>query len=518
MDNCLAVNINAKQLYCNLISRSQLMHNTLIVADDLNLFTGSTLKVVTFDDYLADFPKANESKLRVINVCDTSRYLGEGYYCSLLAQARNHMVLPAVNTINDLRVAEARHGDRIPFALNEPIKDTEFPTAPILVLFGATKDQRFKRLARQAFEKYPCPILLLTLRLDTAMANKDAEKSKVTGVAEVQSRAMSQLNAWQQEECINALSDYTQKQWKAFKTTKRYRWDMAILVSSHEDTPPSNSRALRQFVKAAEKLGFRANVVEQITPEELVQYDALFIRETTAIDHHTYRLARAAEQEGIVVMDDAQSILRCCNKVFLQDAFTYQKVPAPKSAFVSHVSDEVCNTLVNQFGLPMVLKLPESAFSRGVHKAQSLQELKQKLTSMLQESALVLVQEYIFTQFDWRIGILGGKPIYACQYFMARNHWQIYHHQGERCSSGGFTTMPTFEVPKVVLQAAIKAAKVVGNGLYGVDIKHTGNKVYVIEVNDNPSIDAGVEDKYLGSALYEIIMQEFATRLEQRGR
>jgi glutathione synthase/RimK-type ligase-like ATP-grasp enzyme len=78
--------------------------------------------------------------------------------------------------------------------------------------------------------------------------------------------------------------------------------------------------------------------------------------------------------------------------------------------------------------------------------------------------------------------------------------------------------MPTFEVPKAVLQAATKAAKVVGNGLYGVDIKQAGNKVYVIEVNDNPSIDAGVEDKYLGKTLYELIMQEFADRLEQRGR
>jgi glutathione synthase/RimK-type ligase-like ATP-grasp enzyme len=78
--------------------------------------------------------------------------------------------------------------------------------------------------------------------------------------------------------------------------------------------------------------------------------------------------------------------------------------------------------------------------------------------------------------------------------------------------------MPTFEVPKPVLQAAIKAAKAVGDGLYGVDIKQVGNAVYVIEVNDNPSIDAGVEDKYLGKALYELIMQEFANRLEQRGR
>jgi glutathione synthase/RimK-type ligase-like ATP-grasp enzyme len=38
----------------------------------------------------------------------------------------------------------------------------------------------------------------------------------------------------------------------------------------------------------------------------------------------------------------------------------------------------------------------------------------------------------------------------------------------------------------------------------------------VIEVNDNPSIDAGVEDQYLGEDLYRRIMQEFLRRMERK--
>jgi len=38
----------------------------------------------------------------------------------------------------------------------------------------------------------------------------------------------------------------------------------------------------------------------------------------------------------------------------------------------------------------------------------------------------------------------------------------------------------------------------------------------VIEVNDNPNIDAGVEDKVLGQQLYERIMEEFLRRMEAR--
>ena len=68
------------------------------------------------------------------------------------------------------------------------------------------------------------------------------------------------------------------------------------------------------------------------------------------------------------------------------------------------------------------------------------------------------------------------------------------------------------------MDAAVKAARIIGKGLYGVDLKQHGNHVYVIEVNDNPSIDQGVEDEYLGNELYMQIMAEFAQRLENRGR
>ncbi|MFB0912895.1 MAG: carboxylate--amine ligase, partial [Glaciecola sp.] len=154
----------------------------------------------------------------------------------------------------------------------------------------------------------------------------------------------------------------------------------------------------------------------------------------------------------------------------------------------------------------------------GVFKVNDVEELKNKLEKMLHESALVLVQEYIFTEFDWRIGVLNGRPIYACRYHMARGHWQIYNHDSKTNTSGAFETLPTFEVPKLVLDAAVKACSMIGKSLYGVDIKQANGKVYVIEVNDNPSIESKVEDLYLGKELYMIIMQEFANRLEARGR
>jgi glutathione synthase/RimK-type ligase-like ATP-grasp enzyme len=67
-----------------------------------------------------------------------------------------------------------------------------------------------------------------------------------------------------------------------------------------------------------------------------------------------------------------------------------------------------------------------------------------------------------------------------------------------------------------VLDTALKAANLIGDGLYGVDLKQVGKKVYVIEVNDNPNIDAGMEDKIIKDELYRIVMKSFVKRIEMK--
>ncbi len=84
------------------------MSKTLIVldeAEDLEL-EDKELSTISFEQYLTDYPRHDEPRTRVINLCDTEHYLSRGYYCSLLAESRTHRVLPSVNTINDLRLKE----------------------------------------------------------------------------------------------------------------------------------------------------------------------------------------------------------------------------------------------------------------------------------------------------------------------------------------------------------------------------------------------------------------------------
>jgi len=104
--------------------------------------------------------------------------------------------------------------------------------------------------------------------------------------------------------------------------------------------------------------------------------------------------------------------------------------------------------------------------------------------------------------------VLDGQPIYVCKYFMARNHWQIVDWKSDKVTRlGNHETIAIKDAPKNLLNIALKATGLIGQGLYGVDIKEINGQFFVIEVNDNPSIDSGIEDQVEKNALYENIMK-----------
>ena len=78
---------------------------------------------------------------------------------------------------------------------------------------------------------------------------------------------------------------------------------------------------------------------------------------------------------------------------------------------------------------------------------------------LFEKSAILLAQAFTPTEFDWRVGLLNGVPLYACKYYMAKGHWQIYcHYDSGRSRCGLVDTIPIYQVPRVVLDTAIKAA------------------------------------------------------------
>ncbi|MBI1195555.1 MAG: ATP-grasp domain-containing protein [Gammaproteobacteria bacterium] len=468
--------------------------------------------VITFDDYLERCKDPAVRRVRVINLCRSYRYLSTGYYCSLLAEARGHHVFPSVATINDLgrKSLTTLQLDEVKKPLSKLVIEDGVDTLTFHAWFGQSLNPNLARIAQAVYEDFPCPLLEITL------VQKEKGGWQVKQVKAISLKSLTSEN--EQEAFANAFEQFSRKIWRRPRTRKASRYDMAILVNPDEKLPPSDARALKNFEKAAEQLGIATDLITKKDYIRLPEYDALFIRETTAVDHHTYRFAKKAEAEDMVVIDDPTSILRCTNKIYLADLLSTHRVPTPKTVILNQPSKTALQKLVDEIGFPIILKIPDGSFSRGIVKVDSMEALQAAARDLLQDSAMLLAQEFMYTEYDWRIGVFNNKPLYACRYYMVRNHWQIYQHGEKVTKAGGFETLPTFETPKRILEIAVKATRLIGNGLYGVDIKQSGDRVVVIEVNDNPSIESGVEDKYLGEQLYIEIMSEFLRRMEARGR
>lgn len=466
-------------------------------------------EVVAARTYLTDRTYTNLRGAKVFNLCRSYRYQSGGYYVSLLAAARGHKPFPGVATIQDfkspaiVRIVSEELDGLIQKSL-APLGSEKFVLS---VYFGRNLAKRYDRLSQHLFKNFQAPLL----RAHFAFSKRTGKWS----LQSIGAIAASEIPEDHRPFVVEAAQGYFRRRRWGQGRRVLPRYDLAVLVAPGEEEAPSNPRALQKFLRAAEAMGMAVEMIEKEDYGRLAQFDALFIRETTNVNHHTYRFARRAAAEGLVVVDDPDSMLKCTNKVFLAELLDRNKVATPQTLIVHRGNRlDVMETLA----LPCILKEPDSSFSRGVVKVDTAEQLQTALGQLLEKSELVIAQEFLPTTFDWRIGIFDRQPLYACRYHMARSHWQILKRDssGVKKAEGRSDTLAIEEVPRQVLKTALKAANLIGDGLYGVDLKQVGRKVYVIEVNDNPSIDAGVEDLVLKDEIYRRIMAVFLQRIEAR--
>jgi glutathione synthase/RimK-type ligase-like ATP-grasp enzyme len=465
------------------------------------------VRLVSADKYLAD-PSFNAMRgVKVFNLCRSYAYQSAGYYVSLLAEARGHRPHPSVTTIQDLKsvglvraLTDELH-DLIQGSLHS-LRSREFTFS---IYFGRNPAERYGQLARKLYSLFPVPLL----RAEFARTDKGVWELRYINAISLRNVSEGHFPF-----VLQATREYFSKGRWTNGVVHQPRFDLAVLYDPDEKEPPSDAKALKRFQKAAQRLGFGVEFIGKDDIERLNEFDALFIRVTTHVTHYTYRFSRRAAAEGLVVIDDPTSIARCVNKVYMMQRLGNNHVPIPKSLIVHQDNiDEVAPTV----GLPCVLKQPDSSFSHGVVRVDDEKTLHAEIARLLDKSDLILAQEYLPTDYDWRVGIIDGRPLFACRYFMAPAHWQIINHRADEDGRyGKVETIPWELAPKRVVKTALKAAKLMGNGLYGVDLKQIGKQCVVMEVNDNPTIQSSFEDAVLEDALYERIMHVFLQRLEQQ--
>ncbi|HLF10128.1 MAG TPA: RimK family protein [Gammaproteobacteria bacterium] len=460
-------------------------------------------EVISADNYLRERRFSELRQARVYNLCDSYGYQTAGYYVSLLATARGHRTMPGVATIQDMKSRSLlRADDELEDLIQRSLHKIVSRRFTLSIYFGCNLAERHSDLSRALFNLFPVPLMRASFSKST--------KWRLVSLTPI---PVGDLPASHRAFLRKVIENHFARRGPAGRSgrTIQYEYDLAILANDQERSPPSNREALKRFERAARAQGFDVEFLERDDYGRIAEFDALFIRETTNVNHHTYRFASRARAEGLVVMDDPESIIRCGNKVYLVELAKRLDLAIPPTMVVSSVRP---GDIIRELGLPCVLKQPDSAFSEGVFRADTREELSAGLQRLLSRSDLIVVQSFMPTEFDWRVGVLDRQPLFVCRYYMANGHWQIYHHGEKRTKEGETETLAVQHAPREVLSLALKTANAVGDGFYGVDIKTVSGRHVLMEINDNPNVDRGVEDAVLGDELYARVMKVFRARVD----
>lgn len=503
------------------------------------------LRTISADAFLqGDGVSARET---VLNLCRTHKDLSKGYYVSLVADARGLRVIPGVDTLKLLddaaalfraldeapgvkvvtpeemthrrrELARGRRGrgpapaggrrDPAPWVVREldHEKDVRYrPARPaerreeVLVL-GRVTSRSLARLGAAVFRACPVPLLRLGL----------LKEQGVWKVVEVTQERLADLDEAHKRLLVRELRRPQALARAAARRRPDPRLSLAILYDARSPYAPSTAETIEKIERTAERMGVHTVRLAPDGIARLADHDALFIRALTGLGEPAFRFAARAEALGMPVVDDPQSIIRCGNKVFLHELLKREGVPTPPT-WITPPSTPF-RALAERLGTPFIIKLPEGSFSTAVRKVATEAEYRREAKAMGSHSPLLIAQAYMPTDFDWRVTTLGGKVLFVCKYHMARGHWQIRAADARGVRYGRVEAVARDYAPREVVRTALKAARLVGEGMYGVDLKEGPDGPVVIEVNDNPNLDVGYDDAADGNVIYEDLIDHFLRR------
>ena len=495
--------------------------------------------VVQADQYLEGGEALTTPGAVVVNLCRSCAYASKGYYVSLLADARGQQAIPSVETLEGLsdayglfralhevgiscvdgeemqarrKAASGRGGRGAAFVRcgegeEGPFRPAaEGEVAEVTSVLGTAQDPRFRLAALNVFREWPLPVTRITFV-------HEEDEWKVTGVAPV---ALHRLRRTERQALAETLADERRILRRGTETPRGLkRASIAVLFDDRDPFRPSTPETIDRLERVAKRMNVFVHRIGPDDLDRLGEYDALFIRTLTGVSEPAFAFALRAEALDMPVVDDSQSIIRCSNKVFLHELLCREGVATPRTLVLT--SRTQWSEIEAGLGLPFVLKLPDGSFSAAVHKVASRAEYKRISPAMFRKSPLLIAQEWLPTEFDWRVTVLGGKLLFAARYHMARGHWQIRSEKKGTERYGRVEAVARGQAPREVVEVALRAASLIGGGLYGVDLKETAEGPVVIEINDNPNLDIGYEDAADGNVVYEDIVQHFLGRIEEVG-
>ncbi len=232
-------------------------------------------------------------------------------------------------------------------------------------------------------------------------------------------------------------------------------------------------------------------VIEQGRPhiyykdEEVKDVDAVIPRIGASVTFYGAAVVRQFEMMKIFTAVESQALVRSRDKLRCLQLLAKSGIGIPKSAFVStpkHVEHVI--DLVG--GAPVVIKLLEGTQGIGVILAETKNSAKSVVEAFLDVEVDIMVQEFIKEAGgqDVRAFVVDGQVVGAMKRTGAKGDFRSNLHRGG--------TAEIVKLTPAEKKMAIRAAKLLGLGVAGVDMLPTNKGLVVNEVNSSPGLE-GIE-------------------------
>lgn len=219
---------------------------------------------------------------------------------------------------------------------------------------------------------------------------------------------------------------------------------------------------------------------------EELKADAIIPR--IAVQHTAYgnAVVRQFEMMGVLTLNDSVAISRSRDKLRSLQLLAKKGIGLPVTGF-AHSIDATTELISMCGGAPLVVKLLQGTQGMGVVLAETKKAAESVIEAFKEVRADILVQEYIAESkgADIRCIVLGKKVIAAMERQGMDGEFRSNLHRGGKAKKISITAEER--------KTAIKAAKVMGLNLAGVDLLRSNRGPLVIEVNSSPGLE-GIEN------------------------
>lgn len=265
----------------------------------------------------------------------------------------------------------------------------------------------------------------------------------------------------------------------------------------------SRNRSLystRRLVSAAKKRGHSVQVIDvlrcymNIAPhnpqihyrgKQLPEFDAVIPRIGASVTFYGTAVVRQFEMMGVYCLNESVAISRARDKLRAVQLLARKGIGMPVTGF-AYAPDDTKDLMNLVGGAPMVVKLNEGTQGVGVVLCETDKAAESVIEAFRGLDAHFLVQHFVqeANGADIRCFVVGGKVVASMLRQAKPGEFRSNLHRGGKAS--------LVKITPEERSTAVRAAKIMGLNVAGVDMLRTEQGPQVMEVNSSPGLE-GIE-------------------------